>query len=261
MKRMHLKRRVYLFKKLDKFKKLNKSKLIIVVILLIIFSTLYILKFLNSKLTPILFDYASLESRKLASIVINNAISKNVTENIDIDELFIITRDLNQEIKTIDFNPITVNKILTKVTNSIQVNLKYIEKGKVELLDLDKEDLIDYDMDNLKKGIIYEIPSGVIFGSSFLANIGPLIPVKLSLVGDIVSYINTKVTDYGINNAVVEINIVLNLTEQVILPFTTSKIEISSSVPVAIKLVQGSVPNYYLNGINQNSASLTLPIE
>jgi sporulation protein YunB len=255
MRRIRLKRKIYIFKKNSKLKAL-------IIILLCLFVCIYLsLKFINLKVSPILLDYASLESRKLASIIINNAIAKNVTENIDIDELFIITRDSENEIKTIDFNPITVNKILTKVTNSIQVNLKYIEQGKIELLDLNTDELIDYDIDKLKQGIIYEIPTGVIFGSSFLANIGPLIPVKFSLVGDIISYINTKVTDYGINNAVVEINICLQLAEQVMLPFTTNQITITTSIPVAIKLIQGGVPNYYLNGINQNSASLSIPIE
>lgn len=239
----------------------GRKNAFVIVLLLLFVVILLCLKFINKKVSPVLLDYAELESRKLASIIINNAVSKNVTENIDIDELFMITRDSNGEIKTIDFNPITVNKILTKTTNSVQVNLKYIEQGKVELLDIATDSLIDYDISKLKKGIIYEIPSGVVFGNSFLANIGPLIPVKFSLVGDIVSYINTKVTDYGINNALVEVNIVLELSEQVILPFTTNKIKIETSVPVAMKLIQGSVPNYYLHGIDKNSTSIALPME
>lgn len=241
--------------------KFNKPKLIIMIITIIVISIIMVFKLINLKVNPVLFDFAELEARKLASIIVNNAISKNVTQNINVDELFLITRDDKGDIKTIDFNPITVNKILTETTNSVQVNLKYIEQGKVELLDLSTNSLIDYDIDKLKQGIIYEIPTGVIFGNSFLANIGPKIPVKFSLVGDIVSYINTKITDYGINNALIEVNIVLELSEQVILPFVSNKIKIETSIPVALKLIQGSVPEYYLNGINQNSTSLALPIE
>ena len=229
--------------------KYSKKKLIIIILMFIIISIIMALRFINLKVNPVLFEFAELESRKLASIIINNAISKNVTQNINIDELFLITRDEKGDIKTIDFNPITVNKILTDTTNSVQVNLKYIEQGKVELLDLATNSLIDYDIDKLKQGIIYEIPSGVVFGNSFLSNIGPKIPVKFSLVGDIVSYINTKITDYGINNALIEVNIVLELSEQVILPFLTNRIEIESSIPVALKLIQGSVTEYYLNGV------------
>lgn len=256
-----MKRKIKLKKRINLFGKNKKLKILILIFIFLFFSIIFSLNFINMKVNPVLLDYAELESRKIASIVINNAVSKNVTENIDIDELFLITRDSNGEIKTIDFNPITVNKILTQTTNSVQVNLKYIEQGKVELLDLSTSELIDYDLDKLKQGIIYEIPSGVIFSNSFLSNIGPTIPVKFSLVGDIVSYINTKVTDYGINNALIEVNIVLELSEQVILPFVSNKIEINTSIPVALKLIQGGVPNYYLSGIDKNSTSIALPIQ
>lgn len=240
--------------------KFSKGKILILVITLLIISIFMAIKFISLKVNPILLDYAEFESRKLASVVINSAVSQNITQNIDVEELFLITKDNNNDIKTIDFNPITVNKILTQITNDVQVNLKHIEQGKIELLNLTTNALIDYNTDKLKQGIIYEIPTGVIMGNSFLSNLGPKIPVKFSLVGDIVSYVNTKITDYGINNALIEINIVLELTEKVILPFITDKIKIETSIPVALKMVQGSVPNYYLNGA-QNSPSFALPIE
>ena len=217
-----------------------------------------ILNFISLKVNPVLLDYAQMEARKIASIIINDAVNQNITNDIDIEELFIITRDTNNEVKTIDFNPIVVNQILTETTILVQSNLRYLEQGKVDMLNLMNNALIDYNQDKLKQGIIYEIPSGVIFGNSFLANIGPKIPVKFSLVGDIVGYINTNVTDYGINNALIEVNIVLELSEQVILPFVSEKITIDTTIPVALKLIQGSVPNYYLNGLN--SPSFALPI-
>lgn len=244
MKRIRLKR---------KFKIKNS----ILIILLLIISLFISLKFINLKVNPILLDYANMEARKLSSIIINDAVSKNF-KSINVDDLFIITKD-NEEIKSIDFNPIIVNQALTSTTTLIQTNLKYLEQGKIELLNLNTDALIDYNTDKLRQGIIYEIPSGVIFGNSFLANIGPKIPVRFSIVGDIVSYVNTNVTDYGINNALIEVNVVLDLSIQVILPFVTDKIDIETSIPVALKLIQGGVPNYYLNGL-QNSPSISLPI-
>ena len=240
-----------------RLKKRIKFKNSILVIILLIISIFLALKFINLKINPVLLDYANMEARKLASIIINDAINKNF-KDINIDELFIITKEEN-EIKAIDFNPIIVNQVLTNTTTLIQTNLKYLEQGKIELLNLNTDALIDYNTDKLRQGIIYEIPSGVIFGNSFLANIGPKIPVRFSLVGDIVSYVNTNVKDYGINNALIEVNIVLELSEQLILPFVTDKITIDTTIPVALKLIQGTVPNYYLNGL-QNSPAITLPI-
>ena len=240
-----------------KLKKRIKFKNSILIIILLIISIFLAFKFINLKINPVLLDYANMEARKLASIIINDAINKNF-KDINIDELFIITKEEN-EIKAIDFNPIIVNQVLTNTTILIQTNLKYLEQGKIELLNLNTDALIDYNTDKLRQGIIYEIPSGVIFGNSFLANIGPKIPVRFSLVGDIVSYVNTNVKDYGINNALIEVNIVLELSEQLILPFVTDKITIDTTIPVALKLIQGTVPNYYLNGL-QNSPAITLPI-
>ena len=239
-----------------KQRKINRVILIILILIVILILTL---KFISLKANPVLLDYAGMESHKLVSIVINDAINKNITENIDIEELFIITKE-EDDIKAIDFNPITVNKILTETTALIQSNLKYLEQGKIELLNLTTNALVDYNQSKLKQGIIYEIPSGVIFGNSFLANVGPKIPVRFSLVGDIVSYVNTTVTDYGINNALIEVNVVLDLSFQIILPFVTDKTSINTTVPVALKLIQGNVPSYYLNGLNQNSPSIALPI-
>ena len=249
-KRIHLKRKFSFFKK--------KINFVIFIVIMLIIMIVLILNFISLKVNPVLLDYAQMEARKIASIIINDAVNQKITNDIDVEELFIITRDTNNEVKTIDFNPIIVNQILTETTILVQSNLRYLEQGKVDMLNLMNNALIDYNQDKLKQGIIYEIPSGVIFGNSFLANIGPKIPVKFSLVGDIVGYINTNVTDYGINNALIEVNIVLELSEQVILPFVSEKITIDTTIPVALKLIQGSVPNYYLNGLN--SPSFALPI-
>lgn len=249
-KRIHLKRKFSFFEK--------KINFVIFIVIMLIIMIVLTLNFISLKVNPVLLDYAQMEARKIASIIINDAVNQKITNDIDIEELFIITRDTNNEVKTIDFNPIVVNQILTETTILVQSNLRYLEQGKVDMLNLMNNALIDYNQDKLKQGIIYEIPSGVIFGNSFLANIGPKIPVKFSLVGDIVGYINTNVTDYGINNALIEVNIVLELSEQVILPFVSEKITIDTTIPVALKLIQGSVPNYYLNGLN--SPSFALPI-
>ena len=76
--------------------------------------------------------------------------------------------------------------------------------------------------------------------------------MKLSLTGDILTDIHTKVTDYGINNAVVEIVISVEVYEQVILPFTTKRVTINTDIPIAVKLIQGEIPSYYFNNLKTN---------
>lgn len=253
--RVKCKRKFLIINKNKQVKIINK--IIIVAMLLILFIVLAF-RFINKKVSPILFSYAESSVKKLTNLVINRAISKQLTEELNIDDLFIITKDNDNKIKTIDFNPILVNKTLTIITNNIQLNLKYLEEGKIDLLELPDNIDIDIDEKKISKGIIYEIPSGVIFNNSVLANIGPKIPVKLSIIGDIVSTVNTKVTNYGINNAMIEVNIIVEVEEMVILPVTTKRIKVETSIPVAIKLIEGQVPNYYFNGIDKNSPSIAI---
>ena len=257
-KRARYKHKLLIFNKYKKRKNINK---IIILIICLFLSIIFTFKFINKKVSPILFNYAESYVKKISNLIINKAISKQVAEDLNIDDLFIITKDDSGQIKTIDFNPILVNKTLTLITNNIQLNLKYLEEGKIDLIELPDNVDIDFNEDKISKGIIYEIPTGVIFNNSLLSNLGPKVPVKLSIIGDIVSTINTKVTNYGINNAIIEVSVLVEVEELVILPITAKKIKVETSIPVAIKLIQGTVPNYYFNGIDKNSPSLSIPIE
>ncbi len=231
---------------------IKKINLLIFSFILVFIIIILLFKIINERINPILFDYATLESRKFASIIINKAIEKNVATDLVIEDLYIVSKKENNEITSVDFNPAIVNKVLTKVTSSVQMNLKNLEEGNLDLLEASDDVLIYYDKENLKKGIIFRIPSGIVFNNSLLTNIGPKIPVRFTLVGDVLSGINTKVTNYGINNALLEVSVNIKLTLKVILPISTKEVNVETNVPIAIKMIQGNVPNYYSNGLNSN---------
>lgn len=231
---------------------IKKINLLIFSFVLVFIIIILLFKIINERINPILFDYATLESRKFASIIINKTIEKNVATDLVIEDLYIVSKKENNEITSVDFNPAIVNKVLTKVTSSVQMNLKNLEEGNLDLLEASDDVLIYYDKENLKKGIIFRIPSGIVFNNSLLTNIGPKIPVRFTLVGDVLSGINTKVTNYGINNALLEVSVNIKLTLKVILPISTKEVNVETNVPIAIKMIQGNVPNYYSNGLNSN---------
>lgn len=236
----------------------NRINLLCLSFILIILGIVFAFRYVNKHITPIMMDYASLEARKLSSIIINKAISKHITEKVNSDELFAITKESNGEIRAIDFNTAVVNKFLTETTNSVQINLRNIEKGDIDSLEFSDSVLVDYNKEKLEKGIIYEVSSGVLIGNPILANIGPKIPVKISLVGDATSNISTEVDDYGVNNALLSVYVNLKVSEKVILPFYDEIIEIDTKVPVAMKIVTGTVPKYYANGLNQSTPSIVV---
>ena len=85
----------------------------------------------------------------------------------------------------------------------------------------------------------------MLFNNSLLSNLGPKIPVKINLNGDVITDIKTEVQSYGINNALIKVNANIKVYMQVIIPFKTREIVVEANVPIVMKLVEGNVPSYY----------------
>lgn len=238
--------------------KMKKKNFLIFIIIGLILGVIFSFLYINKKVTPLFLSLAKSETEKLATLIINDAVGKQVADDLKTDNLFEINKDNNGIITSIDFNSNIVNKFLTTITTSVELNLKYLEEGRIDLLNLPDSILVSYDKDDLEKGIIYRIPSGAIFNNTILSNLGPKIPVKLNLIGSITSNIKTKTTNYGINNALIEVYVNLSVTLEVILPYTKQKTTVKTDIPIALKMVQGIVPEYY-SGSNSNN--LAIPIE
>ncbi len=239
--------------------RLKFSNIIVLIIIIISISVLLLFKLFNNRLKPIFITIANSEAKKISTLIINDAVGKQLASSLTVENLFNISKDNNGNITSIDLNSMIVNKVLTTTTSTAILNLKLLEEGKIEQLELPDSVIVSYDKNDLKKGIIYNIPTGVVFGNTILSNIGPKIPVKFSLIGSVTSNINTKITNYGINNALIEVYVDLTVELEVILPLMTDNIEVTSSIPIAIKLIQGNIPSYYANALN--SPSLSVPIE
>lgn len=228
-----------------RYKKLNFSiKLrdrISIIIMLVCITILIIFKIINQKMMPILVNYAEMETERIAMAVINKSILKYTT-NEGLEDLIITNTNENNEIVSVDFNAVNVNNILYSITNSIEQDLILLDKGKFDELNIPISNV--YEKSDIS-GIVYYIPFGVVTGASIIADIGPKIPVKNKIVGSVYSNIKTEVIEYGINNAMIKIYIEVEVNEQVILPFTSKKVNVKSELPVFIKLVQGKIPSVY----------------
>ena len=234
---------------LKRRKKKNIANKIFILTIIVIVISYFIIKIFDNRVKPILLSYAEAETRKLTTLVINKAVTKQIALNMDPDNLYEIEINNNNEINIVSYNSVVVTKILNSITNLVQLNLKAIEEGNVDLLELPD----NYNTDNLKEGIIYEIPFGAITNISFLSNLGPKIPVKLHLIGDVTSGIRSDLKEYGINNALLEIGVNIEVTCRINMPFISKQITVSNTVPIVIKLIQGKVPEYYFNGFTSSN--------
>ena len=231
---MRLKRKKFYFE----IKLRDKIAFIFLLILLVM---LIIFKIINSKVTPILVNYAEVETGRIAMAVIN----KSITSFLDderLNNLVLTTVNDDDEIISVDFDSKVVNSVLYDITNSIENDLILIDNGKLDEIGIPISNFYEK---NDVSGIVYYIPFGVVTGSSVIADIGPKIPVKNKLVGSVYSNVKTEVMEYGINNAIIKIYIEVEVNEQVILPFLSKKVTIKSNVPVLMKMVQGKIPSVY----------------
>ncbi|MGM9876880.1 MAG: sporulation protein YunB [Bacilli bacterium] len=235
-----------------KNKRNNILFLMLLIITLVIILSFMLINYCSKKAYPILKSYAEAETKKLTILIINKAVTKQLY-NMDVEELFKVTYNKDGEIILIDFDTKKTSKILSNMTSLVELNMRAVEEGKIDMLELPENSLSNYNMDLLSKKIICEIPFGLVTGSNLLANVGPKIPVKISLVGDVSTNFSTEVVEYGINNALLKVMINIKVTTKVILPISSEELTIDANIPIGMKVIQGKIPNYYLNGFTTKS--------
>ena len=227
--------RMYL--KNNKKKFLIKRTIIILFIIILFFYTFYILE---NNLNYYYLNYSENEASKIITNSISKAIDNKVLKQISNSNLYTIIRNKEDEIEMIDYNPYLVNKFLRDITNNVT---KYLE---------DEEE-------NTNNSSFY-IPSGSIFQNPIFNNRGPKIPVRMELVGSVLTGINSKVTDYGINNSLIEIFVHIEVNEKIILPVTSKNITIVNDIPISYRIIKGKIPSYYSNAGNSSSMYM-MPVD
>jgi len=222
--------------KLKKYKKKKIGSYISFGIIMIIFSLILsfvVIDYFAKKSNEILLPMGESQVRKVVTMIINSACDENFIR----DNLYEINKDSNDEIKMITYNSFEVTKLINQVTSNVESKIREIEMGSINYYG---------DSDEIG-GVIAEVPFGVIFGNAMLSSIGPKIKIRMKMLGDIVSNIETEVKPYGINNAYVEMRIYLEVTARIILPFASDKVVISNVIPISMNIVQGNIPDAYIS--------------
>lgn len=228
--------RMYL--KNNKKKTINHKKLKVIILLILIFLIIILIGKLISNISSSYMEYAKSEALEIVNLKINNSIKKD-TFNYLKDDLFYVTKNSNNEIEMIDYNTYKVNLFLDKVTSSVQEEITKLTNEKKT----------------------FYIPFFSIFNNPLISNIGPNIPVRLSLTNALYSNVETKIKEYGVNNCMIEIYILLQIDIRVILPVISDTITIENEIPISYKIINGKIPEYYGGSMTKNSSIFTLPIE
>jgi sporulation protein YunB len=185
-----------------------------------------IINYSYHKYNDTILAIAEAKSRKYMTEIINNS-----TDNIKFEnDLFTIEKSNDNEIKMINYNSYEATGLINKITHNIQ----------------DELDKLESVFDGNDKFVVDEIPLGVIFNNALVRNFGPKIQIRLDIIGDVLSELETEVKPYGINNALVEVRVSLRSHARVILPLTSKDIDLINVIPISINIVNGNIPEAYI---------------
>lgn len=190
------------------------------------------LKTMNTFLEPRLQALA----KQQVAFAINN-IAKEVLKDLEYDpnELMNIQFNDKGEVIQVDYDSYRLNQILFSALETIDDSLLAAQDGKAD----PATERVFYE-----DGIIYEVPVGYLTKISFLANVGPSIPVKMRLLNDVTGRIVTSSEPYGINNTMVKVSLEVTVQAQAITVLNVTPLESKTEIPIIMQLVNGRVPAF-----------------
>ncbi|AIE61220.1 sporulation protein YunB [Bacillus methanolicus] len=219
------------------------------------FSTAAGLWIINDGIKPTLRSYAETQTRRIATLVINKAINKEIAKGMGNNPVIVPNQGSDSQII---LNNEMINRIAGETVYMIERNLKQAEKGYLE----DLQTLTDLEIETGEKkqeGIVYYVPLGQATNNALLGNLGPKIPIRFQAIGNVGYDIKTKFEEFGINNTAIKVVLHLVVDVQIILPFSTNVTTITQDIPIVTVYEKGDVPNFYNGGRNSTSPSIQMP--
>lgn len=200
----------------------------IICIVLIGFTFAY---FIIQSIKPIMQQQCRNMAKSIATKVSNNEATE-VMKKYNYDDLLIVTKDENGNIKMVGTNVITVNEIISDIPVHIQEALEKSENNN------------------------FSIRLGSFLGSNLFAGRGPNVNIKMEVTGNLDTELKSEFVAAGINQTLHKIYLEIKCSVVILTPFETMEEQIVNQVLLAEGLIVGEVPNSYYNleGMNTDKA-------
>lgn len=217
--------------------------------------------YVNQRLTPIYLQYAEVQTEKIASHVISEAITERISNVLDVNDIIQHVPTENSDQVTVKYNTEVINRILADVRTTVDENIEEMEKGNIDILPLEED--IEYSPEQMQAqgGVVFFVSLGQVTNLPLLGNLGPKIPIRFHVIGDAQADVVPYIEEFGINNAYVEVNIKLRVQVKIIVPLATKIAVVEQTIPVAIGLVQGQVPQVFSGGEGNSKQNISVPVE
>ena len=221
-----------------KFKRRVILKNYIFIYLVIIFiEVFYSIDKIGLMISPKMINIIKNNISYYDNILIEEYLDTKELRDSYIEELITIDKNSNEQIVNIDINTsksyILLNKIVNNLKNSNSTYRDMYAKNK-------------------KNYIVLRYPIGLISNNILINNLGYRIPIRLELNSNILTGIKSKVTNYGLNNALIEVYLRVKFTSNVVYFSLDDRVDNEYEILLASKMIMGRVPEMF-NGYLEKS--------
>lgn len=225
--------------KMKRRKKYNRKIYLIVLIIVMVF---IILSFFNSRLKPKIDNVLKKSINANIYRYIFNMFSVDTLTSNDMLNIIKIYKNENDEVISVDYQ---FNEVY-----------KYLSSEMVRLYDNVNNIKLSIDGFKSDNNVIF-IPFGYGTNNIFLENLGFKIPCKVELLSNVKMGFKTRVSNYGINNILVELYLVISVQNNLIFPYNMEDFGDTYEMVIASKIIIGDIPLYYGDVIEKNSAIIS----
>ncbi len=201
----------------------NPGLLSFLVLCLALFLCLNGLLILEHRLRPAILSLAELKANMLAQEAVNLAIMEKVVKGVIYQDLLSVKQDDQGKIVMVQINTMEINRLTVETTMATQGALKVIGEETIK------------------------VPLGEALGNYLLAAYGPKIKVKLIPAGKVNTRLLDSFEEAGINQVRHKIYLDVLTEVRVVIPFTSTEVEVRTTVPLADALYPGEVPGMVID--------------
>lgn len=203
-------------------KRIKLKYYLIISISLILLFLLCIIFFYKNKLSSVIINYTSNDFEKKAFNNINSVINDTL-KNEDLDNFFKIYKNDNDEILYVDYDLKKTYSLLAKINKNFHSSFS------------------DYTI---------QVNMSAVFNNPLTYFLGPKIIIKVEYIDSILTNVNTKISDYGLNNALIELYINIKFKGKMISTFSEDTVDVSYDFLIASKVINGKVPSLITSNKN-----------
>lgn len=209
--------------------RLKRKYYILITFLISLFLFIIIFSLYSKKLNPKLNDYIDfLVKDEIYKKVIK---SNNFITNEEVNDILYIDKNKSNEIVYLDYDMDKTYKLLNKYIDSLK-------------------------KDNSKSKIL-TVPFFIASDNIIISSLGPKIKFKYEIIDNVKGKIKTKVTDFGVNNALVEMYFELEIGYLVVIPMNKKESVLKTEILISSKIINGKVPTFYGKNIFKESGVST----